>query len=107
MLTPTEVRTANRIYDDRDECYQQYIAAVKLATAWQQRYDIQVRQLDALGTEIMTREDIQNLTDAEYVQLEKQVKRLSGALKRWKFAVWILAGYSVATTVVVAVVVGV
>jgi hypothetical protein len=107
VLTPSEVRKTNRIYDDRTECYQQYIAAVRLAERWEQNYNIKVRQLDKLGEELLTRQQVQNLTDTEYQELQENVRKLQKALNRNKTLIWILAGYGAATTVVAAVFIGV
>lgn len=96
-------RIGNRIYDDRDECYAQYINAVQLAQRWQQRYDVKVRQYDNLVAEMRTKEQVQALTDAEYAQFQKDVQKLSRSVNRWKAVVWVLAGYGAAATAVAAV----
>ena len=99
-------RIGNRIYDDRDECYAQYVNAVKLAKRWQQRYDVKVRQYDKLAEEMLTKEQVQALTDQQYAQFQKDVQKLSKANNRWKAVVWVLAGYGAAATVVAAVFIG-
>ena len=105
-FTPDEVRKLNRIYDDRAECYAQYVNAVKLAQRWQQRYDIKVRQYDKLAAELLTKEQVQALTDEQYAQFQKDVQKLSKSVNRWKAVVWVLAGYGAAATVVAAVFIG-
>lgn len=102
VLTPNEVRQANRVYDDREECYQQYVAAVELADRWRQRFDIQFKQHQLLHQEMKTRQQVQQLTDAEFEKFQKEVLKLQRALKRNKTLVWILAGYGVASTAVAA-----
>lgn len=105
-FTPDEVRKLNRIYDDRAECYAQYINAVELAQRWQQRYDIKVRQYQKLEGELLTKEQVQALTDEQYAQFQKDVQKLSKSVNRWKAVVWVLAGYGAAATVVAAVFIG-
>ena len=102
----TEARKGNRIYDDRDECYAQYVNAVKLAKRWQQRYDVKVRQYDKLAEEMLTKEQVQALTDEQYAQFQKDVRKLTKSVNRWKAVVWVLAGYGFASTVVAAVFIG-
>jgi hypothetical protein len=79
---------------------------VQLATKWEQNYNIKSKAMDALRSELRTRQEIQQLTDAEFAKFQKQVEKLSKANNRWKAVVWVLAGYGLASTVVAAVLIG-
>lgn len=103
VLTPTEVRKANRIYDDRAECYAQYIAAVKLADRWRENYDLKAKQADKLRQKVQTLQQVLDMTDAEFEDFQKQVKKLQNQQKLLRTVVWILSGYAVASTAVAAV----
>lgn len=103
VLTPTEVRQVNRIYDDRAECYAQYIAAVQLADKWRQNYDLKSKQADKLREQQLTMQQVQDMTDAEFEQLQQQVKKLHTQQKLLRTVVWVLSGYAVASTAVAAV----
>lgn len=107
VLSYLDVLKSNRIYDDRNECYEQYINLVAVATNWQETYDIQNRQLKKLQAEKITRAKVQEMTDKEFKRLQKQVKKLLRSLRRTKTFLWVLVGYGVVSTAAVAVLVSV
>ena len=106
VLTPIEVKRANRVYDDRNECYQQYINVVAIATRMQERHNLQIKALEKAQSEMYTRQQVQEMTDAQLEDFQKTIKKLQKAVNRNKTLVWILTGYGAAATVVAAVFIG-
>lgn len=98
-----EARLGNRIYDDRNECYEQYINVVEIATRMQERNDLLIKALEKIKAERYTRQQVQEMTDKQYRKFQKDIIKLQRSIKRNKTLVWLLAGYGAAATAVAAV----
>lgn len=94
------------MYDDRNECYEQYINVVAIATRMQKRHNLHIKALEKAQAEMYTRQQVQEMTDAQLEDFQKTTKKLQKAVNRNKTVVWILTGYGAAATVVAAVFIG-
>lgn len=67
-----------------------------------QRHQLKSKALAKALAEIKTLKQVQALTDAEFLEYQKQTKKLQRKVKRNATLVYVLAGYGAAVTAVAA-----
>lgn len=72
----------------------------------QERYQVQIKALEKAQAEMYTRQQVQEMTDAQLEDFKKTIKKLQRSVKRNKTFIWLLVGYGTAATVVAAVFIG-
>jgi anti-sigma-K factor RskA len=79
---------------------------VEIATRMQDRYNLQIKALEKAQAEMYTRQQVQQMTEAQLAEFQKTTRKLQRAVNRNKTLVWVLVGYGTAATVVAAVFIG-
>lgn len=67
-----------------------------------QRHQLKSKALAKAQAEIKTLKEVQALTDAEFLEYQKQTKKLQRKVKRNTTLMYVLAGYGAAVTAVAA-----